>query len=213
MQGPSRHTADADYDEDDTPWHFEPFRRNPHIPIQHIREAHWFVQQFWLECDNFYFMTVSTEMANVERLTITLRRSDFWNWEQLRPIGIDPRWPASVTQSRMKDIWNKDLAGTPVKAHPEAWGSHIQNLKHLKLLVIELETEMSQVEELNLIVNHAKSYWSFPHHTGQHFVCNTPVTIEEWQGPRCMAARRFSFQRVSDRPHLVKYSLSFRLSS
>lgn len=150
-------------------------------------------------------------MANVEALTITLRRSDFWNWEQLRPIGIDPRWPASVTQSRMKDIWNKDLAGTPIKAHPEAWGSHMQNLKHLKMLIIELETEASQAPDLKMIVDHASLYWSFPHYTGQRMVCRSPIKAEEWQGPPCMAARRRSFQRVSDRPSLIKYSLTYQL--
>lgn len=158
-------------------------------------------------------MTVSNEMTNVETLTVTLRRSDFWNWEQLRPIGIDPRWPACVTQSRMKDIWNKDIAGTPIKAHPEAWGSHIQNLKHLKLLIIELEGEMSQHDELKLIVNHAKYYWSFPHHTGGQMTCTGALEVEEWQGPPCMASRRRSFQRVSERPHLIKYSLPFKLQA
>lgn len=154
-------------------------------------------------------MTVSKEMANVETLTLTLRRSDFWNWEQLRPIGIDPRWPACVTQSRMKNIWNKDIAGTPIKPHPEAWGSHMQNLLHLKLLVIELECEASQHEELKAIINHAKTYWSFPHHSGKHMTCTRPLQVEEWQGPPCMASRRRGFQRVSERPHLIKYSLTF----
>lgn len=201
--------ADADYDEDDTPWHFEPFRRNPDIPVQFSKHAQWFVQQFWLECDNFYFMTVSREMANIETLTVTLRRSDFWNWEQLRPIGIDPRWPACVTQSRMKDIWDKDIAGSPIKPHPEAWGSHMQNLKHLRRLIIEMEGEASQIDELRIIVNHAKNYWSFPHHTGQTMKCSSRIEVEEWQGPPCMAARRRSFQRVSERPHLIKLSLAF----
>lgn len=149
-------------------------------------------------------------MANLETLTITLRRSDFWNWEQLRPIGIDPRWPASVTQSRMKDIWNKDLAGTPIKPHPEAWGSHLQNLKFLKVITIELETEASQADELKSIVDHAVRYWSFPHHTGGRMVCHSPAEVEEWTGPPCMATRRRSFQRVSERPRLIKYSLTFR---
>lgn len=158
-------------------------------------------------------MTISKEMANVERLTITLRRSDFWNWEQLRPLGIDPRWPACVTQSRMKDIWTKDLAGDPIKAHPEAWGYHTQNLKNLKVLVIEMETEASQVAELKAIVDHARLYWSFLHHTGKQMVCQSPVEVQEWQGPPCMIARRRPFQRVSERPQLVKYTLSFKLQA
>jgi hypothetical protein len=206
-------TVEADLDEDDTPWHFEPFRRNPAIPIQFIKHAQWFVQQYWLECDSFYFMTTSKEMANVETLTITLRRSDFWNWEHLRPIGLDPRWPASVTQSRMRELWNKDLAGEIVKSHPEAWGSHMRNLKHLKQLTIELEGETTQDDDLKAIIEHAKQYWTFPHQSGEHMIYKAPIQTETWLGPPCMSARRRSFQRVSERPQLIKYSISFSLAT
>lgn len=198
-------------EEDDTPWHFEPFRRNDYIPIKYIKHALWFVQQYWLECDNFYYMTVSPEMANIETLTVTLRRSDFWNWEQLRPIGIDPRWPAAVTQTRMKDIWARDIAGTPIVAHPEAWGSHIQNLKALQRFTLEMEGELTQKEELLAIVQHAAKYWTFAHHTGKNLRCIKPSTTEEWVGPPCMATGVAPADRLKARPRLIKFSISFDL--
>ena len=65
----------------------------PQTPVHFIRSAHFLVQQYWLECDNFLHACQAKEMQNVEHLIVTLRRSDFWNWEQGRPIGLDPRLP------------------------------------------------------------------------------------------------------------------------
>ena len=135
-------------DEDDTPWHFARFRRSPETPIQYIQKVHWFTQQYWLECDNFLFATQSKEMANVESLIVTIRRGDQWNYLDLQPIGIDPRWPAAVTEKRMKEIWARDEAGESVPYHPDAFGFHIRHLYKLQTFTLEIESETAQEMEL-----------------------------------------------------------------
>ena len=196
-------------DEDDTPWHFARFRRNPETPIKCLRKAHWFVQQYWLECDNFLFATHSIEMANVEHLTITLRRGDQWNYLDLQAIGIDPRWPAAVTAKRMREIWARDEAGEEVPYHTDAFGFHIQHLAKLHTFTLEIEGEAAQETELSDIVKHAKQYWSFPHHSGKKMIADEKVGVEKWAGPSCLATPRRNFQRVSEKAHLIKYALKF----
>ena len=151
------------------------------------------------------------EMANVEHFTVTLRRSDFWNWEQGRPIGLDPRLPVSVTASRMKETWAKEKAGAVIPHHPEAWGSHLRHLPNLKRFTFELEGEVAQELELRAIIEHAQQYWTFPHHGGALLSAANEVDVLRWTGPPCMAARRRSFTRVSEKPELVKFALHFNL--
>jgi hypothetical protein len=203
----------VDVDEDDTPWQFARFRKHAETPIHLLKRAHWFTQQYWLECDNFMFAMESPEMANVEHLTLTIRRGDQWNFLDLQPIGIDPRWPAAVTEKRMKELWARDLSGVGVQCHPDAFGSHIRHLPKLKVLELELEGEVAQQEELVAIIEHAKRYWNFPHHSGQIMRADTVPRVEYWMGPPCLAAPRRTFQRVSEKAWLVKHTLTFRVSS
>lgn len=151
------------------------------------------------------------EMANIEHLKVTLRRSDFWNWEQGRPIGLDPRLPVSVTASRMKETWAKEKAGMVIPHHPEAWGSHLRHMSCLKRFVLELEGEVSQEAELRAIVDHAQAYWTFLQHEGALLKAEKEVSVMRWRGPPCMAARRRSFTRVSEKPELVVFALAFSL--
>jgi len=203
-----------DLDEDDTPWHFKRFRKSQDTPIQYIKTMHWFVQQYWLECDNFRYATESKEMSKVEKLTLTLRRGDFWNWEKNQRIGIDPRLPAAVTAFRMKETWLKEEGegeGIVIPQHPQAFGAFIKNLPCLKVLVLELECEEEQQEELQAIVRHATKYWRFGHYDGGQMAACGEVGVERWIGPRCLSARR-RYLDVAERPRLVKYSMKFRVA-
>lgn len=199
-----------DYDEDDTSWHFARFRKCPETPIHLLRRAHWFTQQYWLECDNFLNATESREMAHVQHLTLTIRRGDQWNFTDLRPVGVDPRWPAAVTEKRMKEIWSRDGKGVEVPYHPDAFGSHIRNLRNLQELVFEIEGEVSQTEELEAIVHHAQVYWKFPHHDGRWMVAAKDIQREYWRGPPCLMARRTGSRLTAD---IIKFALTFRLNA
>lgn len=151
-------------------------------------------------------------MAHVEDFKITLRRGDQWNYLDLQAIALDPRWPAAVTEKRMKDIWAKDEAGETVPFHPDAFGYHIQHLPNLLELTLEIEGETAQEQELAAIVGHAKKYWTFPHHSGKTMVADDKIAVEIWVGPPCLSAPRRTFQRVSEKAHLVKYGLKFTVS-
>lgn len=148
-------------------------------------------------------------MQNVEHLIVTLRRSDFWNWEQGRPIGLDPRLPVSVTASRMKETWARDRAGVPTPQSNDAWGAHLCHLPKLQRFTLELEGEVSQEVELRAIVDHAQQYWAFPRFDGGSLKASQNVEVMRWKGPPCMASRRRSFTRVSEKPELVKMALDF----
>lgn len=188
------------------------------------------MQQYWLECDNFLFACTSAEMAHVEDLTVTLRRSDWWNWEQSQPIGLDPRLPVAVTASRMKETWTRELGGRAphegditkehqpgvmvVPHHPNAWGSHLRHMAHLRRFTFEIEGELSQNSELQAIVRHASQHWTFRHHSGRFMHMEKGnVGVHRWTGPPCLAARAppDTFQRVSHRPKIITYSLRFSI--
>jgi len=203
---------DVDLEEDDTPWQFERFRRQPASPIHFIKRMQWFVQQYWLECDNFLFATQSPEMSNVEHLTITLRRSDFWNWDVLQPIGLDPRLAVAVTASRMHDTWAKDFRGETVRHHPDSWGQHIQNLPKVQTLTIELECEDFQQKEMDEITKHAVDYWTFPHSSGRFMVSDKTVEVDTWLGPPELAARRPGVP-VTRKPVIQTHRLRFSLAA
>lgn len=178
--------ADADVDEDDTPWHFERYRRNSSIPMHLIRSAHLFTQQYFLECDNFMFVTMAKEMAHVETLTLTLRGSDWWNFAQGQPLGIDPRLAAAVTHGRMLRTWDADARGVHTTHHQEAWGYHIRNLPKLQTLIVEMEVDDSREEAVKQLAEHALAYWTFPRHEGGYLSGAGPIKVVRWEGPACL---------------------------
>lgn len=47
-----------------------------------VRSVRLFTQQFWLEDSFLSFVNTSIWFANLEHLRITLRRSDWWDWER-----------------------------------------------------------------------------------------------------------------------------------
>ncbi|PYH47823.1 uncharacterized protein BP01DRAFT_354361 [Aspergillus saccharolyticus JOP 1030-1] len=91
-----------------------------------------------------------------KKMTITLRHTDWWFWENNEPLGIDPfragRTPADQMGVRR-----------PLTAWEEGrvWGNQFKRVPSLEELVIEFETVMRKRDQLDAIVQMALG-WRFP---------------------------------------------------
>lgn len=149
---------------------------------------------------------MAPEMAHVEHLTVTLRGSDWWNYRESQPLGIDPRLPAAVTSSRMLRAWDADVRGESISHHPEAWGSNIRNLPKLQTFTVEMEVDETREAALGDLAEHARQYWTFLHHGGDIMKAAGPPLVTKWTGPACLGvANRKSVKDVC----IATYTLRF----
>jgi hypothetical protein len=70
---------EVSYFEKFTPWQLEM-----------VKEIHLFTQMFWLE-QTFSSLCKQDFMEGIEKVKITLRRSDWWWNENNYPLGINPK--------------------------------------------------------------------------------------------------------------------------
>lgn len=130
---------------------------------QHI---HFFTQQYFLE-DNYWSrvwqgLVMSTDGRRLRgecriaprKMTITLRHTDWWFWENNDPLGIDPFRHGRTRASEMDNP-------RPPYDVDSAWGNQFTSVPSLEELVIEFETVMRKREQLNDIVQRALQ-WKFP---------------------------------------------------
>ncbi|PYI02346.1 hypothetical protein BO78DRAFT_454335, partial [Aspergillus sclerotiicarbonarius CBS 121057] len=100
-----------------------------------VREVCFFTQQFFLEAD---WGRILGSLGDVgggvcpKKITLTLRHSDWWFWENDEMLGIDP-----------------------------AWGNQFVRVPGLEVLVVEFETVMRKRDQLDRIVQMAAG-WRFP---------------------------------------------------
>lgn len=124
-----------------------------------IKELHLFTQMFWLE-KVFPRMAGADFMQGMEKIKITIRRGDWWEWEHNKPLGISPQGGHGDSQ-RMYHEWAVEKSGKDVPWQEDSWGSAFKKMRNLKSLVLEMETEDAKLDELKDILAHAKS-WHFP---------------------------------------------------
>jgi hypothetical protein len=134
-----------------------------------VRCVRIFAQMFWLDDtnDEFGFWRLVTEtpwLKPVEHLRLTIRRGDWWYWEQEQPLKINPfRGNAEIRQTLL-DMQTGD--GNPAFQAP-VWGLAFQHLPNLKTLTMEFETAEYKKKELENIVAWAVK-WRFPLTNGKH---------------------------------------------
>jgi len=141
-------------------------------------------------------------MKHLVDLKITIRRSDWWDWERDIPFAINPYRPfpngSRENDSRvMREMWEVEKQNPALKPafQPKYWGSAFQHLPKLKTLTIEFETEKSLEAELDAIAQHAAKGWKFP--LGERGVLSAEgceIKKWEWEGPKCFLSD--SQQRV-----------------
>ena len=141
--------------------HMTPSQRNA------IQYVHLFTQQFWLEDwkNQWRDFTTSWPKSGPERLRITIRHTDWWYnlLGENSPLALDPKRKG---RARVGE-WVPD--DQPYESG--SWGSRFENLPGLKIFEMELETIEAKREQLDTIVEKARS-WRFPSSDGKVLVMN-----------------------------------------
>jgi hypothetical protein len=160
---------------------------------QSIENVHCFVQQFFLE--NWLAYQAAWEgLSSAKRLTLTLRRTDWWSWESdvgsPDRLGICPWLPGRTTCQAMEAEpvdptleyirSNMDRGVLPSRQRPFA--VLIRNFPQLEVLEIEFEAEVKKKDQLVAVVDRAKG-WKFPREDGSYLLWNGEVKESKWEGP------------------------------
>lgn len=177
--------------------------------LEFVQSFHFFAQQFWLE-ESLLPLCKRDVMKNMVHMKITLRRSDWWFWEDSNPLAITPYapfpntpWTASKT---MLHQWEEEKQNPTLNRDfdPKYWGSAFQHLPKLKTLIMEFETEKSCEAQADAIARHARAGWKFP--MGERGVLSavrSEIRSWEWQGPSCMLSNEQKKVDPEGRPGLV----------
>ena len=148
-----------------------------------VQSLHFFTQQFFLEGNWGGIWTTlwrhqdellrnTAEMGAVnkdprsaekqvgkiapKKITITLRHTDWWHWENNERLGIDPFRNGRTFAAEMG-------APVPPSREERAWGNEFKLIPSLEELVIEFETVMRKKDQLDVILERALE-WKFPLH-------------------------------------------------
>jgi hypothetical protein len=158
-----------------------------------VRNVHLFTQQFWLE-GSLQRTCKLHVLQGIEKLKITLRRGDWWFWENGAELGINPQ-RGNADVKKMNEDWKTEEEGQVIPWEDHAWGSSFRHLPALKQLDMEFETSVYEEEELRQIVEHAKK-WRFPMSndpkTGVKRVLSAEgqsIGKRTWRGPLCVWSR------------------------
>jgi hypothetical protein len=150
--------------------------------LQLVKEVHLFTQMFWLE-QAFNALCKEDYMQGIEKLKITIRRTDWWWNERNVNLYIDPR-RRSTNPHQMRQDMAREREGSFVPWEMEGWGGAFTHLSGLKELDIEFETSDDKREELVAIVERAKG-WKFPLRNGRALSSEGwEVRETNWQSPK-----------------------------
>lgn len=145
-----------------------------------VTSLHLFTQQFWLEDSswrNYAKSVAQRRYQNLQRLKITIRHSDWWWWEDFKPLRLDPK--RRGTNGKASALKHSTAADG---FHVNSWGKHFSFFKGLKTFELELETVEGKRQELDEIVARAGD-WRFPLGDGNELVLNPARTKRTgWHG-------------------------------
>lgn len=136
-----------------------------------VDHVHFFTQQYFLEDGQWSEAWNGIQMGNEgctlrgacriapRKLTITLRHSDWWYWENNDPLGIDP---FRVGRTRAHQMGKRCLENNSTfGSYRQPWGSQFSSIPCLEELVFEFETIMRKRDQLDAIAQMALN-WKFP---------------------------------------------------
>ncbi|KAL8931467.1 MAG: hypothetical protein Q9216_007192 [Gyalolechia sp. 2 TL-2023] len=125
------------------------------LRFHELRTIHVFVDQLWLEDASFAQLLDLWSCASPTHLILTLRYMDWFGWDLGYPLVLDPKFCCGRFQ----------LSGRFSKAsdafEPGSWGIQLRHVRGLQVLQLELETIDHRKQELDTIVDHAKT-WAVP---------------------------------------------------
>jgi len=151
-----------------------------------IQNIHYFVQQSYLE--DWIYWGVWLGRFFAKRLTLTLRRTDWWFWESdeasIDRLGICP-WLSGRTTCQMMEAEpldpTLDYITSKMAQGGITWARLIQRLTKLEVLEIEFETEAKKKDQLDTVVDRAKR-WKFPREAGTHLCWTGDIRETLWEG-------------------------------
>ena len=162
------------------------YHRSPLIATEYARRVstdqkssahtlHLFTQLFWLESWAGDALRKSEKYPSLRKIIITIRHSDWWNWESSVPLRLDPgigQAPRRTIgpRSRFRPRPFRGLGG-----RSSQWGEQFVSFQHLAEVELELETREGKRVELDEIVGRA-SQWQFPAANGDAFVMDPSKT-------------------------------------
>ncbi|KAI0107526.1 hypothetical protein GGR51DRAFT_515879 [Nemania sp. FL0031] len=163
-----------------------------------VRSVRLFTQQYWLEDSFQSCVNGSLWFANLEHLRITLRRSDWWDWERGAPLRINP-FKGNCHHRHTVDLMHRDMSTETgnVEFTEGAWGRAFSRMSKLKTLTIDFETSEDKRAEMDVIVSWALK-WRFPLLDGRHLSTGgRPASKMSWRGLKhhwgdnCVSCGRF----------------------
>lgn len=160
------------------------FRRFRPDQLAFVRKVHLFTQQYWLE-GALQDVCKLEEMQSIEKMKITLRRGDWWYWEDGAQLAINPQ-RGGADPMHMKEDWKAEAEGEMIPWDENEWGCAFRHLRNLQELEFEFETTVYEEKGLQAIVEHAKT-WRFPMGSGKVLsAAGQKVHRSTWRGPMCV---------------------------
>ncbi|KAF3403605.1 hypothetical protein F1880_009516 [Penicillium rolfsii] len=99
-----------------------------------------------------------------KKMTITLRHTDWWFWENNEALGIDPFRLGRTRAHEMchhQHVHQHQRNGQLTLQDKRAWGNQFIHIPSLENLTIEFETIMRKRDQLDAIIDQALT-WKFP---------------------------------------------------
>ncbi|KAI1419251.1 hypothetical protein F5Y12DRAFT_778938 [Xylaria sp. FL1777] len=168
-----------------------------------VRSLRLFIQQYWLEDRLMQFVHSDNWFTNLEHLRITLRRSDWWDWELNQNLTINP-YRGNCSHNRAYDLMHRDMLTEirDLQFAEGAWGRMFSHMSKLKTLTIDFETSEDNQYEMDAVVTWAQK-WKFPLSNGRHLsTCGQPPDKISWRGLphhwsyKCMSCGRLTQYRL-----------------
>ncbi|KAL4864209.1 hypothetical protein BDV12DRAFT_205850 [Aspergillus spectabilis] len=134
-----------------------------------------FAQLYILEPGDALQQVLDTEYLAPRRVSLTLRYTDFWHWEDNRRLWVDPRW---VNRVRF----------------PES----------VSRFVVDFESLERRKEEIDIITGQAVEGWVFRRRDGKVLTARKEdVVVTRWTGSSTLGGRRWVRDEV--RPGELDY--------
>ncbi|GAP83522.1 hypothetical protein SAMD00023353_0201070 [Rosellinia necatrix] len=163
-----------------------------------VRSVRLFTQQFWLEDTFLQFVNTSVWFANLEHLRITLRRSDWWDWERNAVPRVNP-FRGNCYHGHTVGLMHQDMEAETgnVEFREGAWGKAFSHMLKLKTLTIDFETSEDKRDDMETIVTWALR-WRFPLANGRHLSTGGQTASKmSWRGlphhwsDKCVSCDKF----------------------
>lgn len=120
-------------------------------------------------------------MANVERLKITIRKSDWWWNERDEALSINPYTGDGQHYYVLEDILTRINNGEKVEFAEGSWARFFAHLPKLEELIFEFESLDHKTTQLERIVTLAKG-WEFPMGERGYLKAEENVESKDWRG-------------------------------